>query len=37
MPDDLAATFAAGEPEPDWSDRAAVVEYLEDPYPSARR
>jgi pimeloyl-ACP methyl ester carboxylesterase len=32
MTDELAATFAAGDPEPDWSDRAAVVEYLVDSF-----
>jgi pimeloyl-ACP methyl ester carboxylesterase len=32
MTDELAASFAAGEPEPDWSDRAAVVEHLVDSF-----
>lgn len=32
MTDELAATFAAGGAEPDWSDRAAVVEHLVDAF-----
>ena len=28
----LAATYAAGVPEPDWADRAATVEYLVDAF-----
>ena len=32
MTDELAATFAAGDPDPEWSDRAAVVEYLVDSF-----
>jgi pimeloyl-ACP methyl ester carboxylesterase len=41
MSDDLAAAFAeqAGWPEPDWGDRAAVIEYLlavERPYAGPR-
>jgi pimeloyl-ACP methyl ester carboxylesterase len=40
MTGELAATFAAGgDPEPDWSDRAAVVDHLVDsfrPYAGSR-
>ena len=39
MSDELRATFAEPQPDPDWSDREAAIEYLvenERPFASRR-